>query len=169
MTVHHPLPDSHYTIVSQASDYFVRRKPFETLTLLPKGVFTLDRTPKGDEHVRYDWNFLWQLEQIHNGLYKLKVKGAPVGNRGGHLYAFLSEHDQHSISEWRLVPVPQVGKDAYLIELHDQSIGWVASAEKAPKDKEIEVKRIIVEPSQPPKYPPTEVFIIKPAKHEGEQ
>ncbi|KAJ3555726.1 hypothetical protein NM688_g2416 [Phlebia brevispora] len=138
-TTHHPLPDGHYTIASQASNHFVGRKIAEDMSLLPKKVYTLRPSVDGPDGVPHDWNFLWQIEQIHDGLYKLKVVGSPVGNRGGRLYAFLAEQDLHCVGKWRLVPVPQMGKDAYLIELHDTSLGWVASAEKVPEDKQVRI------------------------------
>ncbi|KAJ3553329.1 hypothetical protein NM688_g3672 [Phlebia brevispora] len=34
---------------------------------------------------------------------------------------------------------------------------------------QIEVKGLIMQPSEPPRYPLTQVFIIKPAKHKGKQ
>ncbi|KAJ3554145.1 hypothetical protein NM688_g3258 [Phlebia brevispora] len=167
-TTHHPLPDGHYTIVSQASDYVVGRKLAEDYSLLPKGIFTLHPAAHNAEDVKHDWNFLWQFEQIHDGLYKLKAVGDPVGNRGGLLYAFLTEYDQHYVGKWSIVPVPQMGKDAYLIKLHDTPLGWVASGEKAPKNEQIEVRVLIRGPSEPPRYPTTQVFIIKPAKPQSE-
>ncbi|KAJ3556138.1 hypothetical protein NM688_g2190 [Phlebia brevispora] len=95
--------------------------------------YTLGPAAHGADNVQRDLNLVWQLEQIHDGLYKLKIVGAPVGNRGGRLYAFLTEHDQHYAGEWRLAPVPRVDKDAYLIELHGTPLGWVASGEKEPE------------------------------------
>ena len=57
-TTHHPLPDGHYTIVSQASDYFVGRRAAEDRSLGPKGVFTLRPASHVAEDVTHDWNFL---------------------------------------------------------------------------------------------------------------
>ncbi|KAJ3529322.1 hypothetical protein NM688_g7870 [Phlebia brevispora] len=159
----HSLPEGYYTIVSQASDYVVGRKLAEEFSYTPKAIFTLGTAAEW----KYGARSLWEFEHIQDGLYKLQVGSDPVGNRGGLLFASLTKQDDDIVGEWRIEHVPQMGKDA--IQLHDRSVGWVASAENAPQNKQIELKALIAYLMEPTRYLPTEVFIIKPAKPEDEQ
>ncbi|KIP06703.1 hypothetical protein PHLGIDRAFT_118747 [Phlebiopsis gigantea 11061_1 CR5-6] len=144
------LPDGQYKIFNLGTGLLVGRRAAEDLSFRPKGIFTLDPD-------------VWTIENTGDGTFKLQAFGAPVGERDGLLWAFLLNSDQANAGEWRIVSIPQMGKDCYLITKPDLETGWVADKEP---NEQIKVKPLIVLPSFPPKYPTSEVFVIKPAHPE---
>ena len=57
------------------------------------------------------------LENVDDGKFKVQAGNAPVGDAESLLWAFLSEPEQASAGEWRIIGVPQMGKDCYMYVL----------------------------------------------------
>ena len=121
------LPDGTYKIVNLGSGLVVGRRLAEDKSFRPKGIFTLnpDVPIEGGRVVSYlllpvipvlclSLCAQWTLENIGEGKYKLQAGKAPVGDADNLLWAFLTEPEQASAGEWRIIPVPQMARDAYM-------------------------------------------------------
>jgi len=142
------LPTDQYYIRNE--DTFAGRNLREDHSLNPKAVFcpTDDSDPQ-----------LWHLVALPNGRYILKIRGAPTGVLHKHLYAFLVEEGEPE--EWVITRRESGGHRAqYTIETASRTAGWVA--EKGAEIPQIAVRPLIVGPSEPPHYPPNELWNIQP-------
>ncbi|KAK7692431.1 hypothetical protein QCA50_004056 [Cerrena zonata] len=101
----------------------------------------------------------WVVEQLDNGRYILKAGGRPTADIDHKLWAVLL--DEPPATEWIITPVSRVANNAYTIENSNGSGGWVVTEDE--EDNQIAVRPLIVGPSEPPFYPPSEVFIFEEA------
>ncbi|KIP06705.1 hypothetical protein PHLGIDRAFT_128127 [Phlebiopsis gigantea 11061_1 CR5-6] len=151
------LANGTYKIVNLGSDFVVGRSLREDKSLRPKGIFTLD--PK---NTPIDGGRIWTLEKTGEGKYKIEAGGARVGVYDDLLWAFLTEPEQASAGEWRIIPVPQMAENAFIIVRPELERGWVASIGEDIDHQQIAVRPLIVQPSYPPRYPSFQVFVITP-------
>ncbi|KAI0088753.1 hypothetical protein BDY19DRAFT_144265 [Irpex rosettiformis] len=149
------IEDGQYQIFSAADNLPIGRPLAEDKSLLPKQVVTL---PPGTAPTRP-----WDVLKNPNGTFTLKVAGAPTAEVDDKLFAILL--DSPPPTEWRLTPVERNGPDAYIVTTSDGAKGWVVPDVKP--ESQIVIRPLIVGPSEPPFYPPTEVFIFKRLEHES--
>ncbi|KAH7922327.1 hypothetical protein BV22DRAFT_1037609 [Leucogyrophana mollusca] len=121
---------------------FVGRNTREDRSLRPKGIVSL---PPGGQPAA------WNVEQLEGGRYKLSIGGAPTGVINNALYAFLLGEPYE---EWIITYRPN--HRAYTIEKEDMRAGWVMPSED--DYTQIAVRPLIVGPSFPPFFPPTELW-----------
>ncbi|CCL99870.1 uncharacterized protein FIBRA_01895 [Fibroporia radiculosa] len=143
------LPSGAYIINSLGSpggSYLARESGD---TLLPKKVFVL---PPGTEAPT------WVVTQLDNGRYKLETGDGSAGVIDGKVYAIgvLESREQ-----WILTYQDLQG--AYTVERASQEEGWVAPDGIGP-DAQLESRPLIVMPSEPPQYLPSELFIFSPVE-----
>ncbi|KAM5542246.1 hypothetical protein V8D89_004119 [Ganoderma adspersum] len=96
----------------------------------------------------------WTVEKLPNGRYKLQNRRAAIGTVDGHLFAFLVEAGT-------LLVTLDIFKA-------DDGRGWVVAEAPDPSGEDvakISVRPLIVMPSEPPVYPPTEVFVFKKVEY----
>jgi len=146
------LESGQYQIASALGDgILVGRRLAEDRSLRPKAVVTL---PRGSPPPHP-----WQILKQDNGSYILRAAGAPTAAINDKLFAILL--DQPEPTQWKIVPSERDGKGAYIVTKFDSPDGWVATEpEQGSWGEQISVKPLIVGPSEPPFYPPTEVFIF---------
>ncbi|KAH7927794.1 hypothetical protein BV22DRAFT_1193356 [Leucogyrophana mollusca] len=149
----HELQSGIYLLTSLSlSDGFVGRDEKEDFSLQPKKVESL---PPGLRGQRASWI----VEALGKGRYKLKAGGAPTGEIDHKVFAFLKEEQKGEdwIVKHRVFP----GQDtAYTIERADERSGWVLP-EKEPYTQAnlgVEIRPLIVQPSEPPRYPPNQLW-----------
>ncbi|KAF5378424.1 hypothetical protein D9757_011158 [Collybiopsis confluens] len=136
------------------SVYPISRAHIEDKSLRPKGVFTLR---EGSEERA------WHIKPagIHGSFFS--NDGAPTGTKGeGNkqvLFAFL---DGETPTAWKTERVASAGKDSYVIrDLHGKF--WVSIPPQPGTpglEYQIEVKTLILNPVDPPVYPPEAIFEI---------
>ncbi|ESK88374.1 hypothetical protein Moror_14760 [Moniliophthora roreri MCA 2997] len=126
----------------------IGRAQREDRSLRPKGVFVL---PPDVEPPVFD------IEKLDSGNYTIKAKGAPTTQINNLVFALLIEEER--AEKWQIVHIPQHGRHKYIIQANDQVNGWVA-----PEDPEQQIlsRPLIIFPSEPPQYPPNEIFEIIP-------
>jgi len=124
----------------------VGRSLAEDHSLHPKTIFA-----NTDGH-----NTKWRVEHLGDHKYKLFAIGSVTGVDKGVVVAFLLEEQQKEKAEkWIITARPHSGANLYSIETESKHAGWVVvSEEKSP----VRVRPLIVGPSLPPYYPPTELF-----------
>jgi len=141
------LPTGQYCI--RNGDAFADRNRAEDLSLNPKEVFCPTDDPDSQ---------LWDLVALPNCHYILKARGAPTGVLHKHLYAFLVDE---APEQWVITQRESAEHLAqYTIENASQTAGWVA--EKGAERPQIAVRPLIVGPSEPPHFPPNELWNIQP-------
>jgi len=130
---------------------FAGRNIREDKSLLPKRVFCPTDNDDPD---------LWEIQALPNGRYRLSTRGAPTGAKGGLLFAFLLE-DQGA-EEWVITKRIFGGsnRSVYTIESANRNAGWVAQVDAT--NPQIAVRPLIVGPSDPPFFPPNELWNIQP-------
>ncbi|KAE9391951.1 hypothetical protein BT96DRAFT_924990 [Gymnopus androsaceus JB14] len=104
----------------------------------------------------------WEIVSVGNGTYQLKNKGAVVGVQNGLLYAYLIT-EQASSQAWIITAQPQHGPNQYTIETADRQTGWVVQPGRR-RSESVAVRPLIVQPSFPPRFPPTELWTITPVQ-----
>jgi len=97
------------------------------------------------------------------GTVTLLAGQAPLGVVDDRLFALLVDHDR--AEQWVVTPVPRYGKNAVIIETHDRSAGMVLPDEQP--GTQVAVRPLIVGRSEPPSYPPDEVWIATPLPGDG--
>ncbi|KIM41154.1 hypothetical protein M413DRAFT_11330 [Hebeloma cylindrosporum] len=148
MSVHEncQLPSDQYYIRNGES--FAGRDHREDRSLLPKRV----NCPT-DGYLE-----LWELEQLPNGRYRLKARGAPTGARNNLLFAFLIEVER--AEEWIITKRrDDSNRSQYTIEKADRTGGWVKETDA--NGAQIAVRPLIVAPTDP-QFPPNELWNIQP-------
>jgi hypothetical protein len=125
---------------------FAGRNIREDKSLLPKRVFCPTDNDRPDP---------WEIRALPNGRYRLSTRGAPTGAKDRLLFAFLLE-DQGA-EEW---VITRRNGGLYTIESADRNAGWVAQVDAT--DPQIAVRPLIVGPSDPPFFPPNELWNIQP-------
>ncbi|EEB87837.1 hypothetical protein MPER_14650, partial [Moniliophthora perniciosa FA553] len=80
---------------------------------------------------------------------------APTANLDNLVFALLIE--QERAEKWRIEAIPQHGKNRFIIQAENQADGWVAPQEA---EQQIMCRPLIIFPSEPPQYPPNEIFEI---------
>ncbi|KAF8586583.1 serine protease inhibitor [Ramaria rubella] len=141
------LPTDQYYIRNENT--FAARNMREDRSLNPKGVFCPSESDPE----------LWQLQALPNGRYRLKARGAPTGIKNKLLYAFLL--DESRAEEWIITKRKDEGSRAlYTIETASRNAGW--TAQKGEVSSQIAVRPLIIGPSDPPFFPPNELWNIQP-------
>ncbi|KAF8643025.1 hypothetical protein AX16_009269 [Volvariella volvacea WC 439] len=135
------LPSGMYII--RNGRHTVGRNHTEDASLLPKGVVLL---PEGIQTPK------WVVDNRGDG-YILKADGDPTAPIDKLLFALLME--QERAEKWKVQHVPQLGLRSYIILTHDEREGWIAPEEP---NEQIQCRPLIVMPTDPPQYPPNEVF-----------
>ncbi|KAF8638991.1 hypothetical protein AX17_001794 [Amanita inopinata Kibby_2008] len=159
------LQSGFYTI--RNGDKFVGRYEIEDRSLLPKRVLV------GDDNIQVkvsiSWfdlsistahmmalNLEWVVEALSNGRYKLSTGKAPTVAIDNKLFALLMDEDKPE--EWVITERPQAGDSMYTVEAASKEEGWIAPTNDEEEVPQIAVRPLIVGPSMPPFFPPTEVF-----------
>jgi len=132
----------------RCEDVFAGRNLAEDFSLLPKRVLCPTDT-KPD---------LWEIERLHNGRYKLSVRKDPVGTIDNLLFAFLMEKEK--ADEWIITKRKQVGPRALFTIERADGLGWVKSTNV--EEPQVGVRHLIILPSDPPQFIPTELWNIQP-------
>ncbi|KAI0341519.1 proteinase inhibitor [Trametopsis cervina] len=144
------LPTGTYEIRSAVNDQFWVGRPLaEDHSLLPKPITTL---PK-DQIVSRPWLV---VQSDGENQYILKVGGDPTAEIDNKLFAVLLPEPPATV--WKLTPVSGYGDNAFAVSIEGDVRGWVVPDEEL--FTQIAVRPLIVGPSEPPFYPPTEVFIF---------
>ncbi|KAJ3711011.1 serine protease inhibitor [Lentinula raphanica] len=84
-----------------------------------------------------------------------ECEGSPTTHFDHKVFGLLLEHDK--ATKWHVIPVSQHGDNAYLIADTDLKGGWVAPEHVG---EQIIFRPLIVQPSEPPRYPGNQVFNI---------
>ncbi|KAF5354434.1 hypothetical protein D9757_014723 [Collybiopsis confluens] len=142
--------------------YFIRNLRFpvsrfhiEDKSLNPKAVYTL---PEGAEEQP------WNIERVGDGYILSNPGGAPTAAipHKGQEYLFALLNGERP-TKWKIESVISAGFSLYVIKSADDGKFWVSSApeHKNPtEENQIEIKRLILQPVEPPRYPPEAVFEI---------
>jgi len=133
------------SMISRDASRFIGRSPGEDRSLNPKKVLLLPRDRQAPE---------WLVRRSQD-TFRLEAYGAPVAARNRKLYACLIEKMCEKAS-WVITPQPQFGPDVYTVETPDRSAGWIIPNDE--EDAQIAVRPLIVGPSEPPFFPPNELF-----------
>ncbi|KAF5354435.1 hypothetical protein D9757_014720 [Collybiopsis confluens] len=134
----------------------VSRYHIEDASLNPKPVYSLP--PGSDEQS-------WDIERIGDAYVFSNPNGAPTAaiSRKGHEYLFAVINGEEP-TKWKIESVVSAGFSLYVIKAADSGKFWVNSAPEsdAPSTKmnQIEVKTLILQPVEPPRYPSEAVFEI---------
>ncbi|KAL3425428.1 hypothetical protein PVAG01_02219 [Phlyctema vagabunda] len=96
----------------------------------------------------------WEVREVDSGKFILSNAGAPTCVLDNKLFAVLLS--QPPPEKWVITSRPQAGRDAYTIETESRGAGWVLS-EMQPFTT-VDVRPLIVGPSEPPFFPPFELF-----------
>jgi len=143
------LPTDQYYILNDET--FAGRNYIEDKSLGPKKVACPTDSNDPD---------LWTIEQLPNGRYRIKARGAPTGVVRGLLFAFLADIDK--AEEW-IITLRKVVDDKhrrlYTIQKGNNSGGWIKQEGGNPQ---IAVRPLIIGPSVPPFFPPNELWNIQP-------
>ncbi|EGX43139.1 hypothetical protein TWF173_008893 [Orbilia oligospora] len=135
--------------ITTVDDLTVGRNSREDRSLRPKPVYALPPSETGP-------NTIWQIDQVKDNEYILKCHGAPTAVHDHRLYAVLT--DEPPPTPWKIEKQAQGGYT--IIKADGNGIGWVVSFEDG-EEKPIAVRPLIVQPSYPPRFPPTELFKFK--------
>jgi hypothetical protein len=135
------LSTGQYHIRNQET--FAGRNAREDASLLPKKVYC----PTDDAEAQ-----LWTIEALPNGRYKLLARGSPTVELNRLLYAVLI--DVEKAEEWIIKKYEQSGQ--YTIVKADGSGGWVAQTDL--EVPQIAVRTLIIGPSHPPFFPPSQLW-----------
>jgi hypothetical protein len=101
---------------------------------------------------------------VLSGPVTLHVGGAQLGVLDNQLVAFLVPPIR--AEEWIITPVPQHGENAVVVEKADRSAGWVLPDQQA--GTPVAVTPLIAGVSEPPHFPPNEVWLIAPLTEESD-
>ncbi|KAF3161794.1 hypothetical protein TWF788_002371 [Orbilia oligospora] len=150
-----------YTITT-VEDLTVGRNSREDRSLRPKPIYALPPSETGP-------NTIWQIEQVNGEEYILKCHGAPTAAHDDHLYAVLTDEPPPTL--WKITKQHQGGYTIFqklisdlilsIIKADQDGFGWVVSFDDGREEKPIAVRPLIVQPSYPPRFPPTELFKFK--------
>jgi len=144
------LTAGRYIITSLGNKLPVGRSQHEDLSLNPKRVITL---PQGVQPS------VWEIQRAGSGNFIIRVNGDPTATFDNLLWAIL--HQEPRPSEWKITIRPQAGPDTFTIELADGSgQGWVVPDDKP--ETQLAVRHLIIGPSDPPFFPPNQLFVIRP-------
>ncbi|KIK02598.1 hypothetical protein K443DRAFT_96532 [Laccaria amethystina LaAM-08-1] len=135
-----------YLIRNKAAEAFVQRGLEGDKSLLPKKVISIP--PGVRAKPSQDGDF-----------YVLKANGAPAFSEDGLVFVSLLEDSNINV-KWRITAVPHVGHNVYLPRTH-MEVGYRVLA-TAKSYTQVAFRPLIVGPSFPPFYPPTQLWIISP-------
>jgi len=139
-------------IISNPNGLAIGRSRREDLSLNPKRIITESKDSDID-------TILWDVKKLPNGNYILSIRGNPTAAIENNLYAVLLDYP--APTEWKIIY--QEGPKAYTIERADYRGGWVVGYDEG---DQVSVRPLIIGPSVPPFFPPTEVFTFKPADYD---
>ncbi|EDR02671.1 uncharacterized protein LACBIDRAFT_332177 [Laccaria bicolor S238N-H82] len=92
-------------------------------------------------------------------VYTVKAGGAPAFSKNRQVFASLFEGVDEGV-RWCLTNAPDVGKDVYIIDNPVTKDGWVLPENEA--GTQVACGLLIVGPSEPPFFPPNQLWIITP-------
>ncbi|KIJ96400.1 hypothetical protein K443DRAFT_682351 [Laccaria amethystina LaAM-08-1] len=138
-----------YYIRNKGTEAFVQRALNEDKSLNPKSVIAV---PPGVEA------HLWSIER-NGDSYVLKADGAPAFPKNNLVFVSLLEDSVIDL-KWKITAVPQAGRNVFLIESTNQRGGWVLPSEQP--FAQVAFRPLIIGPSDPPFYPPSQLWIITP-------
>ena len=95
---------------------------------------------------------------IVSGTFTLYIGQTPLGVLDNKLFAFLVPPIR--AHEWTITPVPQHGEDAVIIQTADLAEGLLLPADDP--GTQVAVRPLIAGRSEPPTYPPDEVWVVTP-------
>ncbi|KAI0793524.1 hypothetical protein C8Q75DRAFT_713078 [Abortiporus biennis] len=134
----------------------VGRYWIEDKSLLPKRIVLLPETGGPD-----GWSPEWTIEKKDEG-YIMKSLNNYTAGLDGKLVAILIP-DMAPPQIWKITPQPRHGENVYTIEASDSAEGWVVPEpeELLTPASTVVVRPLIVGPSYPPFFPPSELFKIE--------
>lgn len=138
-----------YLIRNKASDTYIQRALHEDKSLNPKSVISIP--PGVQAHP-------WTIEK-DGEFYVLKAKGAPAFAKDHLVFVSLLEESNVDV-KWRITAVPQSGRNDFLIESPNKHGGWVLPTGEP--YTQVAFRPLIIGPSNPPFYPPSQLWIITP-------
>ncbi|KAG8983413.1 hypothetical protein FRB93_007272 [Tulasnella sp. JGI-2019a] len=143
------LPSNQFTICNKAYGLYVGRPQREDKSLLPKPIVAL---PEGVRSA-------WTTKSSKPNTSILMVGGAPTAAITNQVFAILLP--EPPATTWKIMPVPQAGANTYLITKADNpSQGWVMPSGQS--NTQVAVRPLIMGPSDPPYYPPNQLWTIIP-------
>jgi hypothetical protein len=95
---------------------------------------------------------------IVSGTFTLYAGQTPLGVLDDKLFAFLVPPIR--AHEWTITPVPQHGEDAVIIQTVDLAEGLLLPSDDP--GTQVAVRPLIAGRSEPPTYPPDEVWVVTP-------
>jgi Peptidase inhibitor I66 len=95
---------------------------------------------------------------IVSGTFTLYAAQTPLGVLDSKLFAFLVPPIR--AHEWTITPVPQHGENAVIIQAVDDADGLLLPADDP--GTQVAVRPLIAGRSEPPTYPPDEVWVVTP-------
>ncbi|RDL32405.1 uncharacterized protein BP5553_08861 [Venustampulla echinocandica] len=133
-----------YTIHSEGDGKRpIGRSYREDRSLLPKRVLVLAE----DE----DEAPTWDIDILPNGQYRLRARGAPVGDIDSRLFACLIPDRCEGSLDWVITPAFQRGPNVFMVEKPNRSAGWVVPRDNSDGlNKQVEVRPLINGPHGPP-------------------
>ncbi|KAF8885166.1 hypothetical protein BD779DRAFT_1534367 [Infundibulicybe gibba] len=133
------LPNGEYAIKCQLRGQFVGRAKNEDHSTRPKPIITI---PGPRDHVPWF----------------VRSRG-PHRPLGGNVYAIIEGGPKPE--EWIIERQKQSG--LFTIESSDRRGGWVLPQDAAPEGTQVDFHPLIIGPSEPPFFPPTELWEFIPA------
>ncbi|KAF9522981.1 hypothetical protein CPB83DRAFT_863648 [Crepidotus variabilis] len=143
-----PLPNGRYIIRSVGARKFVGRSPREDYSLLPKRVILL---PDGVQAP------FFEFQSTDRGT-KILAGGNSTAEIDRNLFAVLLP--EPPAEDWKIQAIPQSGKNRYIITKSNGYEGWIVGDDSP--EAQIAIRPLIIGPSEPPFYPPNEVWEIVP-------
>ncbi|KIJ97957.1 hypothetical protein K443DRAFT_629295 [Laccaria amethystina LaAM-08-1] len=131
-----PLPTGKYFIRNKAFNSFVQRAAREDHSLLPKPIVSIAHGERA---------YPGAIEEQY-GLYTIKAGGAPAFSKNRLVFVSLLE---------------EVDEGVKCIDNPVTKEGWVLSEDEAAT--QVACRFLIAGPSEPPFYPPNQLWIITPA------
>ncbi|KAF8869996.1 hypothetical protein BD779DRAFT_1582658 [Infundibulicybe gibba] len=162
------LPNGEYAIKCQLRGQFVGRAKNEDHSTRPKPIITI---PGPRDHVP------WFVRSVGGNKYILSISEGRTAPLGGNVYAIIEggpkpeewiieRQKQSGLFTWvscfvgpastNLIPVVR-------IESSDRRGGWVLPQDAAPEGTQVDFHPLIIGPSEPPFFPPTELWEFIPA------
>ncbi|KIJ96396.1 hypothetical protein K443DRAFT_284908 [Laccaria amethystina LaAM-08-1] len=144
-----PISEGEHYIRNKGTGEYVQRSQREDTSLNDKSVISV---PPGVEAE------LWSIEKSGD-LFFLKARGDPAFSKDHLVYVSLQKEAYINV-KWRLNEIPYEGRNVYIIESEDRHGGWVLPKEEP--YTQVAFRPLIIGPSEPPFYPPNQLWVITP-------
>jgi len=151
-----PLKPGRYFITCLYGGLPIGRPLREDRSLLPKAVVALNPRDERTDQAVFD------LELKDNGTYLIKSFGNFTANINDRLFAILLP--EPAPQNWVLKKSERDDGDVFVVIAENSPLGWVLQEDEP--GAQVAVRPLIVGPSLPPFYPPTELFKFTPVEYD---